>query len=184
MWDLIWSVGGSPPYGDVPYDEAAAVYELVEDYRGPGMASPACYQAVESFCADDEERANALEAFRINDQITSDPDGFTADAVAAGAELAEKADYDGLRCLFMLYEAEILMRQQDIEAARDKTLAALRLGLQLASDDDAYATRVAQAAQNAISLTQLSGDTEGAERLREQLSGVLNEGLIWEGAYR
>src|SRR6185436_7424701 len=36
--DLIWSVGGSPPYGGVSYEEAKAIFELVENYRGPGTA--------------------------------------------------------------------------------------------------------------------------------------------------
>ena len=32
--DLIWSVGGSPPYGDISYEEAGAVYDLLQEFRG------------------------------------------------------------------------------------------------------------------------------------------------------
>jgi hypothetical protein len=41
----VWSVGGSPPWG-VSYDEAAAVYELIEDYQGIDTASSESYTAV------------------------------------------------------------------------------------------------------------------------------------------
>ncbi len=47
--DLVWSVGGSPPYGGISYEEAKVVYHLIEDYRGKGMASPARYKAVRKF---------------------------------------------------------------------------------------------------------------------------------------
>ena len=178
MWDLIWSVGGSPPYGGVPYDEGKAVYDLCENYRGPGMAPEATYARVGEFCGDDVERQNALEAFRSNDQITSNPDTFSAASVAAGSELAERADHDGLRCLFQLYEAQVALRTNDTGRALESTMTALRKSLELASNDEAYSMRVAQAAQNAVSLTHLSGDTEGAQRLREQLSGVMSDSVL------
>src|SRR5687768_5529413 len=65
FWDLIWSVGGSPPYGGVGYDEASAVYELLEAYRGPGMAPDSHYDRVSGFLAGRPDAVLALEAFRI-----------------------------------------------------------------------------------------------------------------------
>src|SRR5262245_47491464 len=79
FWDLVWSVGGSPPYGGVSYEEAKAVYDLLEDYRGPGEASPSSYTAVKKFAKGNQERLDALEAFSINDKITSASDSFSAD---------------------------------------------------------------------------------------------------------
>src|SRR5262249_50602964 len=48
-WELVTSVGGSPPYGGVSYEEAEAVFKLVEDFHGKGMASPSHYKAVSKF---------------------------------------------------------------------------------------------------------------------------------------
>lgn len=55
-------VGGSPPYGGISYDEAAAVFELLEDFRGPSQASDASYSKVESFIEGRPECVHALDA--------------------------------------------------------------------------------------------------------------------------
>ena len=178
MWDLIWSVGGSPPYGGVSYDEAKAVYDLCEAYRGPGMAAESVYDRVRQHCTADDKRKSALDAFHANDRITSDPTEFSAAAVEDGSAIAKRIEHEGLRSLFLLYAADIALREDDKPKALEATLSALRKLLELAAEDDAYAMRVAQAAQNAVSITHLNGDTEGAERLRTQLSGVLDSSLI------
>ena len=49
MEDLVWSVGGSPPYGGVSYDEASEVYNLLEKFMGPGKAPKAAYDSVLKF---------------------------------------------------------------------------------------------------------------------------------------
>ena len=66
--DAIWSVGGSPPYGGVSYEEAAAVYYLLEDYRGPGMAGEKLYEDVRGFIRRDPYRQAVLDIFYVNDQ--------------------------------------------------------------------------------------------------------------------
>lgn len=176
--DLVWSVGGSPPYGGVSYDEAKAVYELLEDYRGPGTASKTSYARVAQYAKGDPQRADALEAFRINDEITSGPDSFETDVVARGSRLAAKLGDNGLRCLFLAYDAQLAHRGGDLARARDLTLEALKLVLPVAAEDTAYAKRVAQLAQNAVSLTALAGDRAGALRLQQKLAEVLDPGLL------
>lgn len=176
--DLIWSVGGSPPYGGVSYDEAAAVYELIEDYRGPGEASEASYAKVEAFIGDRPERLRALQAFRANDEITSSPDSYSMDPVRQGAEIAEALDHAGLRAVFQAYEAGLLIREGDEQGARRLTLDALKQLLPLAAEDAAYAKRVAQLAQNAVALTARTGDLDTARKLQEQLADVLDPGLL------
>jgi hypothetical protein len=181
--DLVWSVGGSPAYGGVSYDEASAVYHLIEDYRGPGMASPTLYTRVEQYAKGDSERLDALKAFRINDEITSAPDSFDTDVVARGSRLADKLGHDGLRCLFLAYEGELAHRAGDLAHARDVTIEALNLGLAVAAEDPAYAKRMAQLAQNAVALTGLAGDSAGAARLEAQLAELLDPDLLqgdWE----
>jgi hypothetical protein len=66
--DLIWSVGGSPPYGGVSYEEGAAVYELLEKYRGPGKAPEGAYQKLRGFIAKVPDRLDALETFIVMTQ--------------------------------------------------------------------------------------------------------------------
>jgi hypothetical protein len=58
--DLVWSVFGSPPYGGISYEEAGAVYDLIEDFRGSGMASGARYDAVRSVLREHPERERVL----------------------------------------------------------------------------------------------------------------------------
>jgi hypothetical protein len=178
--DLIWSVGGSPPYGGVSYDEAAAVFELLEDFRGPSQASDASYSKVESFIEDRPECLHALDAFRINDTIVSSPETYSMDSVQRGADLAEALDHDGLRAVFQAYEAGILIREEDEEGARDLTMDALKRLLPLAAEDTVYSRRVAQLAQNAVALTTRTGDVDTARKLQEQLSDVLDPSLLAE----
>lgn len=175
--DLIWSVGGSPPYGGVSYDEGAAVYELLESYRGAGEATPEAYDAVRAHIADNVERQDALEIFRLNDRIVSRPSALDGDAIARGSELATRIGHDGLRCLFRAYEAQRAHQSGEVGRARDLTIEALRIGLPVAATDNAYARRMAQLAQNAIALTAMAGDRAGALRLQAQLADLLNPNL-------
>ncbi len=178
FWDLVWSVGGSPPYGGVSYDEAKAVYDLLEDYRGPGQAAPTSYERVAAFAGNDPMRRRALDAFRINDTITSAPESFTEEAVILGTRVAEDLDHDGLRCLFKAYAAQIAHQHGNAAAARDLTIEALKVGLPVAAKDPAYARRIAQCAQNAVSFTALAGDRDAAIRLQAQLADIIDPGLI------
>jgi hypothetical protein len=175
--NLVWSVGGSPPYGGVSYEEASAVYDLLEDYRGPGEASPKSYAAVRGYLEGHSERLDALEAFSINDQITSAPQSFTADVVDRGSKLAAKLGHDGLRCLFLAYDAQLAHRLGNVARARDLTVEALKLGLSVAAEDSAYTKRIAQLAQNAISLTALAGDRDAAMRMQTQFGDLLDPNL-------
>src|SRR5687768_4890621 len=79
--DLVWSVGGSPPYGGVSWDEAGAVYALLESYQGAGNAEPEAYRAVETCVSADESKRLTLEVFRIHDSIASAPEHFGASEV-------------------------------------------------------------------------------------------------------
>ena len=178
FWDLVWSVGGSPPYGGVSYEEAKAVYDLLEDYRGAGEASPASYAAVKMFAKGHQERLDALEAFKINDEITSAPESFGADVAARGSRLAAKIGHKGLKCVFLAYEAQVTHRNGDVGRARDLTIDALKLGLLLAAEDAAYGKRVAQLAQNAIALMAMSGDRAGALHLQTQLADLLDPQMM------
>ena len=169
--DLIWSVGGSPPYGGVTYDEGQAVYDFLD---GPDVASPEKYKVLKSLIEDNSERLATLEVYRVNNQITDAPESFTADSVKKGRALAEKLNHDGVRGLFLLYDSQLAHRNGDLEHARSRTVEGLTIFLRLADQDSAYALRAAQAAQNAISLTALSGDLETAHKLQEQLQPILD----------
>jgi len=170
FWDLIWSVGGSPPYGGVSYDEATAVYNFLD---GPDRASPAKYEALKKIIASNPDRLSVLEIYRLHDRITDEPDSFAATDVEAGHALAEKLNHDGVRGLFLCYGCDLANRNGDLPKARDLTVEALRIFLKLADQDPVYAFRAAQTAQNTVSLTALCGDEEAARKLHEQLKPVL-----------
>lgn len=169
--DLIWSVGGSPPYGGVSYEEGAAVYDFLD---GPDKASATKYQKLKSFIQNQPDRLTTLELYYIDQQIISAPDNFSSQLVSKGKALAEKLNHDGVRGLFFAYESQLAHQRGDIAGAREKTMQALTIFLRLADQDQAYALRAAQTAQNAISFTALSGDMDTARQLQTQLQPVLD----------
>jgi len=173
MEDLIWSVGGSPPYGGVSYEEAAAVYELIEDFRGKGEASPERYKAVHKFVDGNPERRRVLDLFQCYDRIVSASDSYSKDVVAEGLAIAQAMGDRGAVGLFTMFDAGIEAREGRNGAAADLTLAALDSLLMAADENPASRNRVAQAAQNAVALTALAGDVPRAKELLDALSDVL-----------
>jgi hypothetical protein len=171
--DLMWSVGGSPPYGGVSYEEAAAVYALLEDYHGPGTASDASYQAVHAFLKPHSRPALALETFRCVDAIQSDDEGYSLEPVHRGRDLSRQLRHDGAEAGFLSFEAGWHIRQGDDESARRLTRRALEMFLPLAEADEAYAKRVSQTAVNAVSLTARTGNLDAARELLNDLAEVM-----------
>jgi hypothetical protein len=174
--DLMWSVGGSPPYGGVSYEEAAAVYELLEEYRGPGAASDEAYEAVDPFIEKDKNRKTALEIFRCADQIQSDSESYGQGPVERGLALAKKSGHRGAVASFVAFDAGLQHRAGNLPAARDRTIEALQIFLALADEDPVYEHRVKQTAQNAISFTAMSGDLDTARTLLHKLGSLIDPG--------
>jgi hypothetical protein len=171
--DLIWSVGGSPPYGGVPYEEAAAVYELLEDYTGAGAAGEESYAAVLAFLEPNSEPALTVELFRCADAIQSNSENYGPEPVQRGLALARQLGHRGAEASFVAFESGWYLLQGDDASARDLTLQALGMFLELAEADEAYAKRVSQTAGNAVSLTARTGDVEGARKLLGDLADVI-----------
>lgn len=171
--DLIWSVGGSPPYGGVSYEEAGAVYELIEDYRGKGEASPERFDAVRQFINGHTERERVLGLFQCYDRIVSASDSYSQDVVDEGLAIARSTGDPATIGLFSLFHAGILSREGHNAAAADLTLEALDALLMAAEDNPASRTRVEQAAQNAVALTAMGGDLPKARHLLDSLSEVM-----------
>jgi hypothetical protein len=180
LWDLIWSVGGSPPYGNVGYKEAEAVYNLLEEFRGPGTASAEAYAAVRQFVANDPFRRAVIELFRCNDEIISNHESFGAEPVDKGLALCQEVKHDGVWALFLAYRSQLAYRAGKLNDARKDTVEALTVFLRLADQDRAYDEKAAQTAQNAISFTALSGDKAGALKLKAKLEPILR-GFDFEG---
>jgi tetratricopeptide (TPR) repeat protein/CHAT domain-containing protein len=163
--DLIWSVGGSPPYGNVSYNEASAVYDLLEEYRGPGTAPAAAYEAVQKYIGGNTERMQALELFRIHDRIASNADDYTDEDVSDGLELATAVGHSGMRAYFLNLQGSTHNKRQDIPAAKAAFLNSLSLFLTAWAEDQAYADRVMTDFQNAIILCVADGDFARAHEL-------------------
>lgn len=174
--DLIWSVGGSPPYGGVSYDEAGAVYELIEDYRGPGAASKSSFDNVLAYLDPASEAATALEVFRCADEVQSASESFPIDVAVRGAELSRTLGHRGAEASFLSFQSLVHYREGDLAAARQCVLGALDCYLELVEDDPVYQTRVRQSATNAISFTYGAGDVDEARRLLGVLASVLDDG--------
>ncbi len=170
---LLWSVGGSPPYGGISYEEAEAVYLLIEDFRGAGAASPERYAAVHAFLDEAPDRARVLELFRCYDDIVSATGPYPAARVADGLTIATQLDAPSAVALFKLLQAGVFEREGDDATAAKTTLEALVMLLREAEHDDSGAKRIEQAAQNAVALTARSGDIERANALLDGLSEVI-----------
>lgn len=173
MEDLIWSVGGSPPYGGISYEEAAAVYELIEDFRGPGRASAARYDAVRKFLKKHPDRERMLELFRCYDEIVSDSESYPQAVADKGLAIATEMGEQAAVGLFQLFQAGVMIRAHQNAAAAKRTIEALENLLQAAASRPACAHRAESAAQNAVALTALGGDRTRAAELLEDLSEVL-----------
>ncbi len=175
--DLIWSVGGSPPYGGVSYDEASEVYNLLEKFTGPGRAPKAAYEAVMNFVRERTYARDALEVFRCFDQVTSSPESFSSQPVERGLELSRKLKHTGAQATFLSFQAQLAHRNGDLLKARDSAVAGLKMYLELAEQDPVYEKRVAQNATNVISFTAMSGDVGEAKRLLAQLGNLIDEDM-------
>jgi hypothetical protein len=184
--DLVWSVGGSPPYGKVNYEEAELVYKLLETFQGPGAASPALYDRVSERLGGRPDAVTALEVFRIHDRIASDPSAYTKEDVDAGLALAGELNHVGLTCYFLLLRAGLAHRNGDIDDAKSDTLDALTALVPLVAEDPVYLEQARKAAQNAASFCAMEGDLVraklAAEILRslgaEQRLGSLRDRLL------
>lgn len=174
LHDAIWSVGGSPPYGDVSYEEAAAVYELLEQFSGPGMASEEVYNGVRRLIADDTERLDVLEIFRISDRISSNPEVFTVEDAALGLSLARKIEHIGAQAYFNSLLAEFDHRNGNIPAARARILEVLPVFSVLAAQDNAYIDRMLATLQNTISFCAMDGYFDTARMMLSQFGSLLD----------
>jgi len=160
---LIWSVGGSPPYGGVSQKEASAVYELLEDYHGPGMASAVAYAKVAKFLKDPKTR-RALELFRIRDRIASAPEDVSPEDVNEGLRLATELSHRGCHAYFQLLAAQLFHQRGDIAAARQYALTALTTFAALSLEDRAYMGQMLKAAVNATSFSAMEGEFAAARQ--------------------
>jgi len=170
---VIWSVGGSPPYGNISYKEAEAVYNLLEQYLGPGMAPEEAYEAVRQHITDNPERLDTLELFRIHDRIASAPEDFTYDDIAQGITLTARLNHTGVRAYFLSLQAQLDYGKGDIPTARQLALEATLMSFDLALEDNAYKQRLVGNAQNAISFCAMDGDFSTARQLLNQMAKLL-----------
>jgi hypothetical protein len=168
--DLVWSVGGSPPYGGVSYEEAEAVYNLLEQFMGPGRAPEGAYEAIRRFIRDKPERLDALEVFRRRDCIASSPEDYSEEDVVVGIALSEKLGHAGVRAYFLTLQAQLRYKAGEIPEAKRLTFEALPVLLDLAARDSAYIERATIIGQNAVSFASLDGDFEAARKIKAILT--------------
>lgn len=173
--DLIWSVGGSPPYGGVSYEEAETIYNLVEQIMGPGMASKAAYKSAKKAAGKRADARDSIEILQCYDEVVSSPETFSSSLVLRGLELAVKINHSGARATFLALTAQIAYRNGDLQEASRKSMEALKLYLELAGQDPVYEMRVSQNATNTVSYTAMSGDLDEARRLLSHLSDFMEE---------
>jgi tetratricopeptide (TPR) repeat protein len=166
--DLIWSVGGSPPWGGVSWEEAEAVYELLEAYRGPGQAPESAYDKLLALLKD-SRRVSAVEVFRLHDRIASAPEDFTHDDVLPGIALAQDVGDQKLLAYFRLLLAQLLHNRGDIPEALDITRAALVTFATASLEDPVYAANAMKAGQNCVSYAASDGNFEMARLMIEQI---------------
>jgi hypothetical protein len=161
--DAVWSVGGSPPYGGVSYEEALAVYELLEAYRGPGMAPKSAYDAVAAHLGGNPAAVLALEIFRLHDAIASrDSPHATREEIDAGRALAEDLRDPCATLYFELLEGDLAIQEERITDAKERFTACAGGLYALAMKDPVYVPRLADVMVNVASLSVRDGDFDTA----------------------
>jgi len=173
FWDLVWSVGGSPPYGGISYEEAGSVYELIENFRGKGVATPQHYQAVRKHLKDHPDRMRMLDLFHCYDEIVSNSEAYPMALADKGLAIARTMKEPAAIGLFLLFQAGVLTRDGKNAQAAALTLEAMDPLLKAAEEDEAMGKRAMQAAQNAVALTALAGDRRKAGKLVDDFSELL-----------
>jgi hypothetical protein len=179
LWDLVLSVDGSPAWGGVSDEAAAAIGELIQDYQGPGTAPSESYAAVLRLLPRGSDRAQTVETFRCADLILSDPEAYDRAPVDRGLLLARELSHAGAEASFLSFEAEWhIFRGDDASAALALTRTALDMFLGLAEDDEVYTKRVHLSAANTVSLTARTGDLPGARTLLVDLADVMDAEVL------
>ena len=168
--DAVWSVGGSPPYGGVSYDEAAAVYALLEAYLGPGMAPSSAYDAVATQLGGAPDSVLALEIFRLHDEIASrEVAHATRDEIDAGKALAQDLRDPRAALYFELLDGDLAVREERITDARDRFIACAGTLNAMAVEDPVYIPRLVDVMVNVASLSVRDGDFEVARTMATAL---------------
>ena len=178
--DLMWSVGGSPPYGGVAFDEAKAVYLLVEQFTGPGRASEAAYAAVERFLTERAEASRALEAFRIFDRVASNSETYTDQDLRIGGVNAVDVVDEPLSSYFDFLAAQLRYRERDVEKAYQLSQRAIDSLKRHFDADPAYRLRLVNTLTNTCSFAVMNGDFLEARRHAAVLE-ALGEGKMLQG---
>ena len=173
--DLMWSVGGSPPYGGVSYDEGAAVYRLLESHTGPGVASSAAFDEVRSLVGRRQDALAALDAFECYDAIVTAPDSIPPALAERALALANQVKHDGARAGLLVLAAQERLQQGDLAGSARLFQDALALFATLATRDSAYNERLGMVAQNAISMAANAGDVGTARSLFRQVGHLIPE---------
>jgi tetratricopeptide (TPR) repeat protein len=167
--DLIWSVGGSPPYGGVSWKEAEAVYKLLEEYRGPGEASANAYDTLMGLIRGKADALRAVEVFRLHDRISSNSETYEDRDLTQGEQLALAAAHQGLQTYFQLLRAGLAYRNGEIPEAARQTSAALTVLQALILKDPVYTDQLMKAAKNSVSFAALDGDFAFARTVDAQM---------------
>ena len=161
---LLWSAGGSPPFGGISYDEAKAVYELTESFLGKGMPSKPRYDIVRRHLRWHPKRERTLDLFHCYDEIVSESPNYSQEVAKNGLTIASSMQEPGAIGLFRLFEAQVLTREGRTADAAEPSVEALDDLLSAAEKEPACGHRVAQAGQNAVLLTAMAGDKPRAAR--------------------
>lgn len=181
--DLVWSVGGSPPYGGISYDEASAIYDVIQGYLGPGQVPAAAYASAEQYLGAAPQRKQVLDLFRCADAVQSTPNDYDSAVVERGLAMARSLRHRGAEASFLCFQAGWHHRSGNLGEAHSRTMEALSIYLELAEEDPSYEGRVRQCAQNAIGFAVLAGSKPEARRLLEQLGELLDPavaGQFWK----
>ncbi len=178
--DIVWSVGGSRPYGDTSYEEASAVYDLLQDYIGQGMASESSYEAVGRYIKDKPERLDALEAFHCHDRIASSPTSYSEQNVVSGIRLGEKIGHKGVWAYFITIQSQLLYKSGEIAQALELINVAIQIYVSFAMNETVYTKRLISVANSLIYFTAIEGDFTLARILLTQFSKMYYTGLLDE----
>ena len=176
--DLIWSVGGSPPYGNVSYEEAEAVYNLIQDFMGSDKATERSYAKVEKFIINKPVELKAIEAFRIYDIVASNSANYAYNDLRIGNDDAVDVVDQPLSSYFNLLKAGLKYKEGDLKEALKLSVKAVDPLLNFAQNDPVYLNRLSQTLTNTAMFATLNGDLAEARRCANELKKIGKQSML------
>jgi tetratricopeptide (TPR) repeat protein len=154
--------------GTIPPELADALWSLMKSFRVPGRLDDEALTDARSQLSNDAGSLRTLEILDLFDRIVGAGKNIDPQNVEDGLHLARESGHSGAIARFLLLSSQVAYTNDDVGAARDRTMMALELLDHLTMVDNEYSGLTTSAASNARIFNTMLGDTETAKAIEQQ----------------